>query len=131
MFLPLSEFVVRRGRPLADDLRSLGTGYVVTAHDPHGVPLAAAENEWRQEQLSSALLRVSHSFVAPAVGRDPVPGPDRHQEASVAVWGIQESDALDLASEFGQLAVFVLDPQSEDGLHVLATSGDVSQRSSP
>lgn len=126
VFPPGAEFVVRRGRPLPEELRRLRTGYVLTPHDPHGVTLRAAQNKSRQQQLESAVLRVTHSLVAPAVGRDPVSGPNRHQEASVAIWGVREDDVLELACEFGQLAVFVLDPRSRDGLHVLATSGDAS-----
>ena len=126
-----AEFVLRRGTPLPEEFRDLGIGYVLTAHDPHGVPSTAPENERRQQQLETALLQVPHSLLAPAVGRDPAPGPDRHEEASVAMWGVREFDVLRLASEFGQLAVFVLDPSSEDGLRVLATSGDVPPPDTP
>ncbi len=77
---------------------------VITAFDPRGENLAAAENEKRQQDLERQLRSSGYKFaVVDACS------PDRsHCECSVAVVMPQEN-ALDLARELEQVAFFWFD----------------------
>jgi hypothetical protein len=82
------------GRPIA----------VITAHNPGGVAAADEANEKAQRALEAELDRRGIAWW-PADGADPEWS---HVEASVAVPGMSEADALALGAEFGQEAVFLL-----------------------
>jgi hypothetical protein len=88
-------------------LRSAGfdqTFAVMTAFDPRGENLAAAENEKRQQDLERRLRSSGYKFAEVDAC-----SPDRsHCECSVAVVMPQEK-ALDLARELEQVAIFWFD----------------------
>jgi hypothetical protein len=77
---------------------------VMTAFDPRGENLAAAENEKRQQDLERRLRSSGYKFAEVDAC-----SPDRsHCECSVAVVMPQEK-ALDLARELEQVAIFWFD----------------------
>jgi len=77
---------------------------VMTAFDPRGENLAAAENEKRQQNLERRLRSSGYKFAEVDAC-----SPDRsHCECSVAVVMPQEK-ALDLARELEQVAIFWFD----------------------
>jgi hypothetical protein len=77
---------------------------VMTAFDPRGENLAAAENEKRKEDLEKRLRSSGYKFAEVDAC-----SPDRsHCECSVAVVMPQEK-ALDLARELEQVAIFWFD----------------------
>ena len=86
------------GRPIA----------VITAHNPGGVVAADEANAKAHAALEAELNRRGLAWW-PAAGADPQWS---HVEASVAVPGMSEADALALGAEFGQEAVFLLTPVS-------------------
>ncbi|MGH7604938.1 MAG: DUF3293 domain-containing protein [Gemmatimonadaceae bacterium] len=84
------------GRPFA----------IVTAVDPDGRDLAQNENEERMRSLGRRLLATGHTFV-----RANCCSPDRsHCEGSVAVV-MPQTEALDLARELEQVAIFWFDSE--------------------
>lgn len=101
--------------PAADDGGELGPVlgpvlgsvpvWVLTAGDPYPVTLPSEENAARNAVLRQRLdaLELTH---APALGRSP---DGATSEASVAVAGAEQQVVLDLAAEFGQLAVYAID----------------------
>jgi hypothetical protein len=77
---------------------------IVTAFDPEGRNLLAAENEQRKQELDRRLTSMGYSFV-----RVDCCSPDRsHCESSVAVTMPRQA-ALDLAREMRQVAIFWFD----------------------
>jgi hypothetical protein len=88
-------------------LRAAGFGEpfaVVTAFDPEGSDLSAAENEQRRKELDRRLTSAGYRFVEVDSC-----SPDRsHCECSVAVTMPQQK-ALDLARELRQVAIFWFD----------------------
>lgn len=86
------------GRPIA----------VITAHNPAGVVVPDEANDKAQAALEAALDARGLDWW-PAAGADPQWA---HVEASVAVPGMSEADALALGAEFGQDAIFLLTPGS-------------------
>ena len=86
------------GRPIA----------VITAHNPNGLVATDEANEKAQAALEAELDRRGIAWWR-ADGADPEWS---HVEASVAVPGMSEADALALGAEFGQEAVFLLTPAS-------------------
>lgn len=77
---------------------------IMTAFDPRGENLSAAENEKRKQALGKRLLSSGYNFV-----QVDCCSPDRsHCECSVAVTMPQEK-ALDLARELQQVAIFWFD----------------------
>jgi len=88
-------------------LRAAGLGEpfaIMTAFDPEGRNLSAAENERRKQELDRRLSATGYSFV-----QVDCCSPDRsHCECSVAVTMPQEK-ALDLAREMQQVAIFWFD----------------------
>ena len=88
-------------------LRAAGFGKafaVVTAFDPEGKNLSAAENEQRKRELNRRLFSAGYRFVDVDAC-----SPDRsHCERSVAVTMPQQK-ALDLARELRQVAIFWFD----------------------
>lgn len=86
------------GRPIA----------VITAHNPGGVTVADEANDKAQAALEAELDRRGIAWW-PAAGADP---DWSHVEASVAIPGLSEADALALGADFGQEAVFLLTPGS-------------------
>ncbi|MGH7652138.1 MAG: DUF3293 domain-containing protein [Gemmatimonadaceae bacterium] len=77
---------------------------IVTAFDPDGRDLSPNENEERMRALDRRLLATGHTFV-----RANCCSPDRsHCESSVAVV-MPQADALDLARELEQVAIFWFD----------------------
>jgi hypothetical protein len=76
----------------------------VTAFDPEGNNLSAAENERRKQELDRRLTSMGYDFVDVDCC-----SPDRsHCECSVAVTMPRE-EALDLAREMRQVAIFWFD----------------------
>ncbi len=78
---------------------------LITAYDPAGAQTSAAENQAANERLARTL----HSrgwHVLEALGRSP---DGSHVEPSFAVFGIPLAEALEVAREFDQAAVFVWD----------------------
>jgi hypothetical protein len=86
------------GRPIA----------VITAHNPHGRIVSADENEKAQGDLETELTRQGRDWW-PAAGADPT---WTHVEQSVAVPGMDEAEALELGTRYGQEAIFILTPAS-------------------
>ena len=88
-------------------MRAAGLGEpfaIMTAFDPEGRNLSAAENERRKQELDRRLSATGYSFV-----QVDCCSPDRsHCECSVAVTMPQEK-ALDLAREMQQVAIFWFD----------------------
>jgi hypothetical protein len=77
---------------------------IMTAFDPHGENLSAAENQKRKQALDKRLQSSGYKFV-----QVDCCSPDRsHCECSVAVMMPQEN-ALDLAREMQQVAIFWFD----------------------
>jgi len=77
---------------------------VLTAFDPRGHDLSAAENEKRRRELAARLAKVGYRFVSVDAC-----SPDRtHCESSVAVVMPQEK-AIALAHELEQVAIFWFD----------------------
>jgi len=82
------------GRPFA----------ILTAFDPRGHNLSAAENEKRRRELDDRLRAAGYKFV-----HVDACSPDRsHCECSVAVLMLQDK-AIDLARELEQVALFWFD----------------------
>jgi len=80
--------------------------YVITAHNPAGRPASDESNAAAQARLESQLRRRGLTWW-PAAGGDPS---WTHVEASVALTGIPEADAVALGAEFRQDAIFVFTP---------------------
>ncbi|HET9636397.1 MAG TPA: DUF3293 domain-containing protein, partial [Gemmatimonadaceae bacterium] len=77
---------------------------VMTAFDPRGRDLAAAENEKRRRDLNDRLTKSGYRFVEVDAC-----SPDRsHCECSVAVV-MPQDDAVALAKELEQVAIFWFD----------------------
>ena len=77
---------------------------VLTAFDPHGRDLSDAENEKRRHELNDRLRSTGYRFVEVDAC-----SPDRsHCECSVAVV-MSQKEALSLARELGQVAIFWFD----------------------
>lgn len=77
---------------------------VMTAFDPRGDNLTAAENERRKRDLDNRLLRAGYTFA-----HVDACSPDRsHCECSVAVLMAQD-EAIALAKDFEQVAIFWFD----------------------
>ena len=96
--------------PADDKIEALKAGgldqpfAVMTAFDPRGENLSAAENQKRKRELDESLLSNGYTFV-----QVDCCSPDRsHCECSVAVTMPQEK-ALDLAREMQQVAIFWFD----------------------
>ena len=81
---------------------------VITAHNPGGQLASDAENGSAQTRLEAELERRGLTWW-PAAGGDPS---WTHVEASAAVIGMSEADAIALGAQFGQDAIFVLTPAS-------------------
>jgi hypothetical protein len=79
---------------------------VITAHNPAGRLASRTENDSAQAELVAELKRLGLTWW-PAVGGDPS---WTHVEASAAVIGIAEANAIALGARFGQDAIFVLTP---------------------
>lgn len=79
---------------------------VITAHNPGGQLASDAENGSAQARLEAELERRGLTWW-PAAGGDPS---WTHVEASAAVIGMGEADAIALGAQFGQDAIFVLTP---------------------
>ena len=88
-------------------LKTVGLGVpfaIVTAFDPHGQDLSAGDNEERSSALDRRLSAGGHRFT-----RVDCCSPDRsHCECSVAV-AMRQEDAIALAKELGQVAIFWFD----------------------
>ena len=77
---------------------------VLTAFDPRGQDLSAAENEKRRRELDALLRKSGHKFVSVDAC-----SPDRtHCECSVAV-KMPQKKAIALARELEQVAIFWFD----------------------
>lgn len=102
--------------PGADPLDE-GPVHVVTAFNPGGSVVAAADNAFAQHQLFAELARTGRRW-APAVGAEPDAG---HHEISAAIWDLDRRVALDLGRRHVQRAVYEID----DGeLRVVACDED-------
>jgi Protein of unknown function (DUF3293) len=77
---------------------------VITAHNPGGRSASGADNAAAQAQLAAVLEERGLTWW-PAAGGDPS---WTHVEDSAAVIGMDETDAIALAAQFGQDAIFVL-----------------------
>jgi len=88
-------------------LRAEGFGKpfaIVTAFDPEGRNLSAAENERRKQELDRRLNSTGYQFM-----QVDCCSPDRsHCECSIAVT-MPQREALDLAREMRQVAIFWFD----------------------
>ena len=88
-------------------LKRIGFGdpfTVLTAFDPHGRDLSDMENEKRRRELNDRLRSAGYKFVEVDAC-----SPDRsHCECSVAVV-MSQKEAIALARELGQVAIFWFD----------------------
>jgi Protein of unknown function (DUF3293) len=82
------------------------TIYVVTAHNPGGRVASATANAEAEARFTAELGRRGLTWW-PADGGDPSWS---HVEPGAAMIGVAEADALALAADFGQEAIFVLTP---------------------
>ena len=82
------------------------TLYVLTAHNPGGRIVPAAENDAAGTRLAAELERRGLTWW-PASGGDPS---WTHVEPGAALIGGDQADAAALGAEFGQEAIFVLTP---------------------
>jgi hypothetical protein len=82
------------------------TLYVLTAHNPGGQVVPAAENAAAGARLAAELERRGLTWW-PAAGGNPS---WTHVEPGAALIGGDEADAVALGAEFGQEAIFVLTP---------------------
>jgi Protein of unknown function (DUF3293) len=102
---------------------------VITAHNPGGRTVSDATNASAQARLVTELERRGLTWW-PAAGGDPS---WTHVEASAAVIGMNEADAIALGAEFGQDAIFALTPADRrvigcaDG-RVVATGWSIESR---
>lgn len=79
---------------------------ILTAYDPRGENLSAEQNEQRRKSLERRLNQAGHQFV-----NVDCCSPDRsHCECSVAVV-MPQNDAIELARELEQVAIFWFDGQ--------------------
>ena len=93
---------------------------IVTAFDPEGRDLSAAENEQRKQDLDRRLIFTGYHFV-----QVDCCSPDRsHCECSVAVT-MPQQNALDLAREMRQVAIFWFDGKRFWILGALAKSDPI------
>lgn len=81
--------------------------HIMTAHNP-GRALPAAENEQRQRQLRTGLGQRPGLEIWEAVGADVT---WTHQEQSLAIVGLTDDDAREVARAFDQDAIFAWTPQ--------------------
>jgi hypothetical protein len=79
---------------------------VLTAHNPAGRLASDEANDAAHTRLESELRRRGLTWWS-AAGGDP---PWRHVEASVALVGLPEADAIALGAAFNQDAIFVFTP---------------------
>lgn len=90
-------------------LRAAGFGApfaVMTAFDPRGRDLADSDNERRQAELTDRLRRAGYRFV----DVDACSPDGSHCECSLAVV-MEQSEAIELARELEQVAIFWFDGQ--------------------
>jgi hypothetical protein len=80
---------------------------VITAHNPGGRAASDQENAAAQRRLEDELTQQGWTWW-PAAGGD---ASWTHVEASAAVIGAEESEVAALGADFGQDAIFVLDPK--------------------
>jgi hypothetical protein len=80
--------------------------YVITAHNPAGRLASDEANAAAQARLESELRRRGLTWW-PAAGGDPAWA---HVEASVALTGLPEVEAIALGTQFRQDAIFVFTP---------------------
>ena len=80
--------------------------HVMTAHNP-GRALSARENEQRQRQLLAGLEQQGDLEIWDAVGADVS---WTHQEQSLAIIGLTDDDAREVARTFDQDAIFAWTP---------------------
>ena len=94
-------------KAVVEGLKIVGLGgpfAIMTAFDPRGENLPPAENEKRTKSLDARLRSSNYSFV-----RVDCCSPDRsHCECSFAV-AMPQKEALDLARELEQVAIFWFD----------------------
>ncbi|HEY2850589.1 MAG TPA: DUF3293 domain-containing protein [Gemmatimonadaceae bacterium] len=106
---PAVEIDLRKTLPEAalSTLEAVGLGgpfAIITAFDPRGQDLSAAENEERRRGLDRRLSASGYKFA-----RVDCCSPDRsHCECSVAV-AMHQEDAIKLAKELEQMAIFWFD----------------------
>ncbi len=81
--------------------------FVITAHNPGGRTASDEENASAQARLVAELESRGLTWW-PAAGGDPS---WTHVEASAAVIGMTEDDAISLGAQFGQDAIFMLTPR--------------------
>ncbi len=98
--------------PFADDPEQ--PLYIITAHNP-GRLASDEDNEWAHQALWETLLPLSPSPINRARGYSP---DGSHSELSFAVGRISRQQALDVAAEFSQEAIFVW---TVDQLEIVAT----------
>jgi hypothetical protein len=77
---------------------------IITAFDPHGRDLSAAENEERKLQLNRKLRKSGYRLI----DVDACSPDQTHCECSVAVV-MEQKKAIDVARELGQVAIFWFD----------------------
>jgi hypothetical protein len=82
------------------------TTCVITAHNPGGQLASGPENAAAQARLA-AELRWRGLTWWPAAGGDPS---SAHVEASAAVIAMEQAEAIAFGAQFGQEAIFVLNP---------------------
>ena len=80
--------------------------YVMTAHNPGGRIASDTANAAAEARLATELERRAVTWW-PAAGGNPS---WTHVEPGAAVIGMDEADAVTLAAQFGQEAIFVLTP---------------------
>jgi len=80
---------------------------VITAHNPGGRAASEQENAAAQRRLEDELTQRGWTWW-PAAGGD---ASWTHVEASAAVIGAKEAEVAALGADFGQDAIFVLDPK--------------------
>lgn len=82
--------------------------HILTSHNPEGRPQPASANEVAHERLLTEVHArgIEHW---PAAGGDPA---WEHVEEGLALIGITEADAVELAQQFGQEAIYAWSPEA-------------------
>lgn len=100
---------------------SAETVHVVTAWNPDGVDVAAADNAEAHRRLVDEVEARGWDW-APAIGSS---FDARHHEVSVLLRSVTRGQARRLGARFGQLAVFEVD---EEWVHVVPCDGSEARR---
>jgi hypothetical protein len=106
------------GQPVPPVLAGLVPLHVITAWNPRSEISSDEANNQAHRRLEARLGALPKVVVLEAIGRD---SRSSHYELSVAVQGLTGEQAVELARDFGQNAIFVIDVNGVEVLDTRAT----------